>query len=786
MPTSPHLSTIPDLATQLSAWFSTLCATLNSSATSELASVNSTLAALSPLKRAKHSQTDLVTNFAADFCWQLLLNLLIRRSCEISIQQPTVSELAGVGSISELAALFENYNCYPFASVSSIKTLSLILKDEPKLLEVIQAIGKLRANQLTAAEVATLPPHLPNDGGRALRKRTGAYYTPPALAELIVAKTLGGLELETVRVVDPACGSGVFLLSALDYISSQTALRPVAAWLDHIYGLDINPLAHDLCLTSLLLRVRELEGQPLELTLFQRGAAQIQVGNAIVGNCRSDPTQPNLTPAAQDAQLAAWPIFNHPSDGLQLLKLNPFHWQTAFPQVFAPPTTIASVSFNDYKGGFDAVIGNPPYLGFNDYSGIEKAYFARVYPEIYNLKNDLLYYFIRRGVDLLKPAGRLGYVTSRFWKEAVFASRLREWLVTATTVQEIHDLEAANLFSGATIDVCLLFLSKQPPLAVHQLKFYVQTESTRSFELIAPAQMLAQSELGAAPWAWLHRPEAVNMLLQKIEAQSLKLGQVADCRTGVQTGYDRAFFVTAQMEKNLDELLELGLLGRALKNSDITVGVGEASAQISWNGLYLIYPPPALSPEECSDYYPLLATHLAPYRFQLEKRRRYDLPFPYCQLQWPRERQIFEFHPKLVTPYKAPHNIFALDTSGFYFSTDVISVVFKSGATPIGLDLEKFAANFLCSQLSNFQFRSYSKPVGGGQYDYYANPVKKLDLPALLFAGQPLSLTQSELIKKLAAPALKAAARDDLVYQLYNLSLSEIALVEKTLLRARS
>jgi hypothetical protein len=98
----------------------------------------------------------------------------------------------------------------------------------------------------------------------------------------------------------------------------------------------------------------------------------------------------------------------------------------------------------------------------------------------------------------------------------------------------------------------------------------------------------------------------------------------------------------------------------------------------------------------------------------------------------------------------------------------VISVVFKT-AYPLGVRLEQFAANFLNSRLSTFQFRSYSKPVGGGQYDYYANPVKKLAFPLAALPSSNIGLP-NPLLTQLAQPGLCQSELDELVCALYELS----------------
>jgi hypothetical protein len=596
-----------------------------------------------------------------------------------------------------------------------------------------------------------------------LQKRSGSFYTSPELARHITARALAGHQ--PGPILDPACGGGAFLLAALEELAALEPEAPPSQWLvGRLYGLDLNPLAVVLTRLALLRRLSELAGT-LDPALAIALCAQVRTGNALVGEIQP-PAMGDLslkrvelfesisagkvaealahfleleaTLAASRTDLAhriaTLPIFNEPEDGPKLASLQPFGWQLEFPEVFAQ------------TGGFAAVIGNPPYVGFNDYSGIEKAYFARTFAPVYNLKSDLFYYFIMRGVELLRPGGRLGFVISRFWKEAAFAAPLRRWLANHTRLLGIEDLGGQQFFEGAEVDVCLLFTSHEPAGPEHNFTF--------SFE--GRAEQLAQAALvDGAPWAWLRRIPAERALLAKIAEQSVPLGEIADCRTGVQTGLDRVFFVdTAQANR-----LEPSVLRRAIKNAHIGPG------RVEWRDLWLIYPPFDLDPAQ----YPALLAYLAPHRAALEHRLRYNTPFPFHQLQWPREPVLFEVPAKLVTPYKAPRNTFAVDRQQFYFSTDVISVSFRAIS-----GIEELAANFLNSRLSTFQFRSYGKPVGGGHWDYYANPVKKLAFPRCL---TEIKKPDDPLIERLAHPNFEAKEIDELVFDLYALTPSERDLI---------
>ncbi len=647
--------------------------------------------------------------------------------------------------------------------------------------EVEAEIQALPASDLTGWALAGLQ-LWEGMGERSVRKRTGSFYTSPSLATYITARILSGVapsNSNLFRIVDPACGGGVFLLAALEWLAANCpSENPALLIAGQLYGLDLNPEAADLTRLSLLRRATELNGGPLPSALLYQLAFQIRPGNALIGSSKfqvhlqGHPTGrsskfkvPEVGLEIQNSKLKtqnsklnylAWvaeregvraelgrelmalPIFNNGvEDGRQLAALGPFDWAGEWPEVFA-------------VGGFDAVLGNPPYVGFNDYSGVEKAYFAAAFPQIYNLKNDLLYYFIVRGLEILRPGGWLGYVTSRFWKEAAFAASLRRWLANETRLQAVEDFGAAQHFKQAMIDTCLLFIEKNPPEPAH----------TFEFKFDGRREQVAQAELDPSgkglTWAWLRRQPTEELLTTKINEQSCTLGEIAWCSTGVQTGRDAVFFVDAASAAQL----EPDLVRPAIKSADIKPG------QLTRRDLYLIYLPPDFDPAR----YPQFLAYLEPHRAKLLQRLRYDKLFPYYELQWPRRAALFEAPRKLVTPYKAPRNSFALDCDQLYFSTDVISVVFKKADG----QLEQFAVNFLNSRLATFQFRAYSKPVGGGQYDYYANPVKRLAFPlCALETESPAQL----LIEQLSLPNLSQSEIDELVYELYGLNEAEKELI---------
>lgn len=688
------------------------------------------LAPLSPVKREKHSQP---SSPAAHYqAARILLRLLAER---LTGDFPLVPDLLELLTGPSLA---------PPESEAS----------QP----IQEELAALPGNLLESWSLAGL--HFWQDGANHDRKRSGSYYTSPALARYITAQALP-LETAGRPILDPACGGGIFLLAALERLAELVpGIDPENLVIERLYGLDLNPLAvyqTRLVVLKRLVEIKKFEFNPAVILAL---AAQIRPGNALVGSLTPDfapverislferaragdfpvalekyrEVEAALADKRQalQAEIAALPIFNGPGDGEKLAALYPFGWGSEFPEVFAK------------FGGFGTVVGNPPYVGFNDYSGVEKAYFAKVYPAVYNLKSDLLYYFIRRGVELLAEGGRLGFVTSRFWKEAAFATALRGWLLAETTLLSLEDLGGEQHFAEADVDVCLLFAARQAAPSGH----------TFEFKFAGQAETFAQAHLsGQVPWTWLRQLPAERLLLAEIAEKSCLLGEIALCRTGVQTGLDRVFFV----DETVARTLEPAALKRAIKNGDIGPG------QLAWHDQWLIYLPEGFDPQQ----FPAILAYLEKHRRELERRQRYTKPFPFYELQWPREAALFETAPKLVTPYKAPRNTFAVDRQGFYFSTDVVSIIFSAA-----WQLEDLAANILNSRLSTFQFRSYGKPMGGGQWDYYANPVKKLAFPKAALPSNS-DFASNPLITQLAAPGLPQSAIDELVCDLYELTTAQ-------------
>lgn len=243
------------------------------------------------------------------------------------------------------------------------------------------------------------------------RRDNGAHYTPPELADEVVAHTLAPVASADAAVVDIAAGTGVFLLASARYLASSCRL-PVAAIVTRcLYGADIDPVAVDIAKLSLWLLC---EDPTLPLTFLDD---RIHCGNSLVGlvDAGTLPAGVDDPKAYADAMVAvALPLGGRPGRRLEeayaalgrgrrlpVPAVRPIHWALVAPEVMA-------------RGGFDAVVGNPPYLGVKrvrDAIGRElRDYLAHMLAAGTTRRADYVIYFLLRAAALSR--GEIGMITT--------------------------------------------------------------------------------------------------------------------------------------------------------------------------------------------------------------------------------------------------------------------------------------------------------------------------------------------------------------------------------------
>jgi type I restriction-modification system DNA methylase subunit len=349
----------------------------------------------------------------------------------------------------------EKLSNYDFASEVDVNILGHIFENSLNELDEIKA-------QLEGQEI---------DKTKTKRKKDGVFYTPKYITKYIVENTIGKLceekklelaineedystdkkrqkktikdlvdKLDTYRkwllqltICDPACGSGAFLNQALDFlIEEHQYIDELQAKLfgdalvltdmensileNNLFGVDLNEESVEIAKLSLWLRTAQPNRKLNDLS------GNIKCGNSLI----------------DDPEIAGEKAFN---------------WQTAFPKVFE-------------KGGFDVIIGNPPYVQIFDTKlkeALENEY------EVFKRNNDLYSSFYELSVKLLKNKGILGFITPNSFVKGDYFKNLREFFIKYQIIS-IVDFNNELIFADANVFSAILILKKINPTSKWVLK----------------------------------------------------------------------------------------------------------------------------------------------------------------------------------------------------------------------------------------------------------------------------------------------------------------------------
>ncbi len=417
-------------------------------------------------------------------------------------------------------------------------------------------------------------------GVKGRRKRDGIVYTPDYIATFIVEKTLGThveevfqttmakyakakwevydpknfkkgdelnawvayrLALKTLRVVDPACGSGVFLVTAFDYLKDEYArvdkkiaeLRGKSDYVgdfedvdreilsQNLYGVDVNAESVEISKLSLWLKTAK-KGKELDSLDHN-----IVVGDSLI----------------EDSSFA-------------YLK-HGFSWHSAFPEVFA-------------AGGFDVVLGNPPYVRQELLKDM-KPYLQKRF-EVYHGVADLYCYFFERGIRLLKQGGRLGYISSSTFFKTSSGSPLRSYLKKEVALESVTDFGDLQIFEGVTTYPAILTMRKaaqDDSFKFWKVKAIPQGNFDQAFG--ENSQSFPQDKLSQGSWEL--ESDALRQLRDKIVRGKKTLKEVYGSPLyGIKTGLNEAFVIDRKTRDRLiaedpksEELLKPWLEGKDLK-----------------------------------------------------------------------------------------------------------------------------------------------------------------------------------------------------------------------------
>jgi len=645
-----------------------------------------------------------------------------------------------------------------------------------------------------------------------VKKAGGVYYTPTYIVRYIVENTVGRLikgktprQVSRLRILDPACGSGSFLIGAYEYLLNYhrdwyvehdpkkhkrkiyqgaggqwylTIQEKKRILLNNIYGVDIDSQAVEVTKLSLLLKVLEGENQDSlerQMRLFHKEralpdlASNIKCGNSLIGPDFFDGRQMSLL-----------------EDEEEVYRVNTFGWEAEFPEILGP-----KVPKN--RRGFDAVIGNPPYIRMEAFKRL-KGYLKSKY-DCHDERSDLYAYFVERGHGLLRSHGRFGMILSNKFLRAKYGRRLRALLAVDAAVERIVDLAGLPVFPRATVRTVVLVTSRDgrrkaslqysPPLDLDD--FAAVAGGSLSLEEAAAhhAFDMDASLLGAGSWHF-SRP-AASALMSKIQSGSLRL--VEYCREqicmGIKSGLNEAFVI--------DENTKTSLLRSNAKAREIIKPFVNARHvrryAVCPSGEYLLYTYHGVP----IDLYPVVKAHLEAFKPRLKARATRQ---EWYELQQPQYAYAALMDgPKIVFPDIAKRPRFALDEQGHYGANTVYFIP--------GRDL--YLLGVLNSRLGHFYFKATCAGLEGktetylrffGQYmegfpvrvtTGRENDAKRIRDQIVQRVERMLDL--NERLAKAKNPNEKTRLQrlidatdgeiDNLVYQLYGLTDEEIGIVEE-------
>jgi len=618
--------------------------------------------------------------------------------------------------------------------------------------------------------------------------------------------------LRKCKILDPACGSGAFpmgILNRIIIIMDHLGLPPYISIFDLkryliencIFGIDIQPIAIQISklrfFISLIVEQKPTDNtddnygiKPLPNLETKFVAANTLIGinkkktGDFVGSLFTDPqievTKNDLSQVRRKHFSAVTSQIKNdcreedeklrkklavlletngsyaPEDAKQLADWNPYD------QNGKSPFFDADWMFN-IKDGFDIVLGNPPYIQLQKNNGeLSKIYGPKkegkkTVPspyETFDSMGDIYSLFYERGYQLLKPKGRLCFITSNKWMRAGYGENTRKFFAENTNPEQLIDFAGIKVFESATVDTNILMFSKDKNRQQTQACI-VKKEGIKDLSVFI-RQSASVCSFGSESWVVLSPIE--QSIKAKIEAVGIPLKDWdINIYRGVLTGYNEAFIISGDKRKELiaedprsDEIIRPILRGRDIKR--YCYDFADLWLINTHNGVK----EKGIKPININDY-PAIKEHLDKYYASLERRQdKGDTPYNLRNCAY-----IEDFYKQKIV-WKRVGSIlrFCYDENGH---TVLDSTCFATGNNL------KYLLAILNSKMGNYMLQEAPK-TGTGDLLISVQAIEPLEIPV------PVTVDLIKIETLLEEKEYNAI--DKLVYELYRLTNEEINFIE--------
>ncbi|MGL5722208.1 MAG: Eco57I restriction-modification methylase domain-containing protein [Brevinema sp.] len=597
------------------------------------------------------------------------------------------------------------------------------------------------------------------------RKGQGIYYTPSYIVDYIIQNTLGKQlegknpeEIKELTIVDPACGSGSFLIGVyntllewyLQYYTHNSPKKHIKdnriierdngfnltleekqqILLRHVYGVDLDTQAVEVSKLSLMLRLMEGENSAKDskLTFLPSLEDNIKWGNSLIG-----------TDYTKNIQLELFGMEEQH-------KIKVFDWDKGFPAIFK-------------RGGFDCVVGNPPW-GANIDSLL--SYFAKHYPNSTKNHKDSFKLFIEKGINITKPNGCTAMIVP---SALLFQPRykdIRVYIRDNTTINYLWNI-GDGVFGANVSAPCCIFIT-QKILASKNTKTRMLDTTQKKSEIDRIKALQNPHYTIAHQYNFKDTPEESFAIYRELTGNLIPLEEILECKDG---GIKHQRIGCGLEEKGKSDLVSrIYYTGKQKNAKDIKYLIG---ADLSKNGWYI--------------------------DTSVERFLRGN----YKELL--REKEIVYFNKELM---EASPKIVWRQTSDRIRAT-IIENFWVANTLQIGsLKTDKYSYFYILSILNskyfNYLYRQSTQELGRVFPQIKLSKIKPLPIPALDMNDKKQKQHHDNLVvkveqmlgfhkklhsaKDLDKPTINTQIKlldkqiDDIVYQLYNLTDDEIKVIE--------